>query len=144
MTQQQIAENYVRENLPELMELSFGCLVEKYGSRFTWLHMETDMQSMNLCTYMQFSTMHQVRETVEGVEQFKIIGHPIQLQHWLRVLELLKVETQIQFGTNSVWVRRSGIRIPAKPQGECVKFNLTTGSPSTESDYEAFNDIVKT
>jgi hypothetical protein len=106
------AENYIREKLPELMELSEGCVIQK----------QTILQ----------------RNSV-SVGEDKIIGHPIQLQHWLRVLD----EGVKQEGYYYYMFDGSFHYEPfGKPQHVLFWFNPKTGQPATEADYKAFNEIV--
>lgn len=58
----------------------------------------------------------------------------IELQHWLRVLGERRwryINQGTYFGAYN-------------NDNDCeeIKFNLTTGQPATEADYQAFNDIV--
>lgn len=143
MTQQQIAENYVRGELPELMELSKGCETSKGKVVGTFESEGRYSYVMGSFSTRWDGTRGDATCPRYDRKDFTIIGHPIQLQHWLRVLELLKREVEIVFGTNSLWVRKRGFRIPEKPQSEWIKFNLTMGSPNGEENYKAFNDIVR-
>lgn len=135
----QKAEQYVREQLPELMELSFGCEVEvrllpnpeknvhKLVADFTG-----DLKKNGLPKVASFFEVHEYGG-LGGDCMTKIIGHPIQLQHWLRVLEQ-KVANKIAF---------IGDQISVYEEDEWeVIFNLTTGQPATEVDFKAFCDIV--
>ncbi len=57
-----------------------------------------------------------------------------QLQHWLSVMmgmEILFIDQGTYFGAYD-----------NKTDEELVKFNLTTGQPATEADYQAFCEIV--
>ena len=76
------------EKCPELLELKFGCEVQKYGTIFTWLHMVTDENSMSRCTYVNMKTgqLHQVLETISGVEEFHILGREPSLADVLRAI----------------------------------------------------------
>lgn len=134
MNEKEKAEAYVRSKCPELMELSFGCHV--YTGRFSAEQVVLDNDGKELM----------VRSTVNGIIQdykfkemhnLKIIGHPIQLQHWLRVLGEVcdKEYTYILEGPElSAWHEAT--------ETVAFVFNLTTGQPATEADYQAFNQIV--
>jgi hypothetical protein len=131
------AEATVREKLPELMELSFGCVVVHLSEEFR--------EPQNLCTVIGTDLMagsgKLKLQEADGfvdytiIEELKIIGHPIQLQHWLRVL-----------GTHKTWLFLDIDTLVVFDDPEydvqLMKFDLTTGQPDSEADYKAFNDIV--
>ena len=56
-----------------------------------------------------------------------------QLQHWLRILDKVK--------PNSIWCNDGNIYFNNLLTRE-VKFNLTTGQPATEADYQALAEIL--
>ena len=58
----------------------------------------------------------------------------IQLQHWLRVLEITDVK--YRYLNTDLW---HGLVVDS---GVDLKFNLTTGQPATEEDYKALLEIV--
>jgi len=72
---------------------------------------------------------YDVKATVLG--EYKIIGHPIQLQDWLAVLgsDYNPHRRIVSFNCDTCSV-------------DGVEFNLTTGQPATEADYKTFNDLV--
>jgi len=162
MTEQQKAEAYVREKLPELMELSDGCVVlmsyrdmhhneggsEEWGEmegKHTGVYFEDRILSkaFELTDYdrlMQSDFKDGVYIDNEGdVEEtrIKIIGHPIQLQHWLRVLPTNTYYSKCI----SVSSRSKTMRLDTD-RGLSVSFNLTKGQPATEADFRSFNDIM--
>lgn len=61
---------------------------------------------------------------------------PLALQHWLRVLagKGCRCDTGMDVISMSVYGGKGG--------DYSVVFNLTTGQPATEADYQAFCDIV--
>lgn len=125
---QQKAEAYVREQLPELMELSFGCEVEcnvmgkALRMRVDGCEVEVNGNGVKIDSdCYDFN-----------VKEGKIIGHPIQLQHWLRVLGEIYVSSLL-----TCMVHKDGIFTLLG-----LQFNLTTGQPATEEDYKAFCEIV--
>lgn len=63
----------------------------------------------------------------------EIIGHPIQIQHWLRVLP--KYHLELGATANFLYAEYSGT-------DKTVSINLTTGQPATEVDYQAIADIL--
>jgi hypothetical protein len=132
-TEQQTAEAYVRSQIPELMELSMGCLV--YTGTFSPLQHVLDADEDTLI----------VSSTVNGlVQEYKrkdianlfVVGHRIQLQHWLI---LLKNIDRIERHTEN---RLCVYLYLGNKQYQKIMFSLTTGQPATEADYKAFNDIV--
>lgn len=146
--EQQKAEAYVRKAIPELMELSFGCVVRTWRMGAKRINEDLVVLSYKKVTDKigikdQLKTLNpkgnqeiwgNVFEDVPAREvNFKILGHPIQLQHWLRVL-----------GNGTYWYDTDTntlnyLRYQSQPS---IAFNLTTGQPATEADYKAFNDIV--
>lgn len=151
-TYKQKAEQYVREKCPELMELSFGCEVDTvyydYGSdsdylaRMTIAGTHNGLRNEYVCSYKGESGY--VRSFGVGTDHFaitEIIGHPIQLQHWLRVLEEEGAWLDFLYNVGGFHVRRSYGML--KEPTAYVEFNLSTGQPATETDYQAFCEIVE-
>ena len=138
-TEKQKAEAYVRQQIPELMELSFGCEVKRaFGDNIGAICKITGKSLIS--SLMWKTTDHESVENCEMQEsQFEIIGHPIQLQHWLRVFK----DGNMDFcspAENVLSVRESyGVE---KAPTDWINFNLTTGQPATEADFKAFNEIV--
>lgn len=131
MTNKEKAEAYVRSQLPELMELSAGCMIalENYdGLRVVDVGVKGN--DAILCYDLNDGSVETNYKTDKSL---RIIGHPIQLQHWLRVL-----------GTKGIYEiqNRETLIITMHGTGGRIVFNLTTGQPATEADYKAFNDIV--
>lgn len=131
MNEKQKAEAYVRSKLPELMELSFGCHV--YTGRFSAEQVVLDNDGKELM----------VRSTVNGLIQdykfkemhnLKIIGHPIQLQHYLQILDEIADKQKVIYRLINCRVLYFGKVI--------VKFHQKTGQPEDEEDWKAFNQIV--
>ena len=136
-TEQQKAEAYVRTQIPELMELSFGCVLEVQNyvvtvtlleDRRTWTWIPENGEPLS-----DFFGLAGSKVFFDEKHIKKIIGHPIQLQHWLRVLGLVKgFSCSYSYGGN---------RFLVMFDDGAIYFN-TDGQPSTEADYKAFNDIV--
>lgn len=130
-TYQEQAETYVRQQLPELMELSFGCEVQDKYSKVKYK--ATDVpHPMEGFSHWDFVPL-QGFESAQNTLSYEIIGHPIQLQHWLTAINLppnSKIEnyTDNRFG---VWTGK--VR---------VFFDRKSGQPATEADYQAFCEIV--
>ena len=138
MKQQQKAEAYVREKLPELMELSFGCVLEVQNyvvtvtlleDRRTWTWIPENGEPLS-----DFFGLAGSKVFFDEKHIKKIIGHPIQLQHWLRLLrEHFGRPSKLNLLTNSLEIEDSGLY---------MQFDLDTGQPASEADYRAFNQIV--
>ena len=141
MTEQLKAEAYVREQRPALMELTKGCILSKqhYGKEVFGQLLEKTNGGDILGVVFWFNG----RKTAlkELVPAHKIIGHPINLQDWLGVLGSV-------CGLNKVGIDAEGYCVikPIYKERENgdkgLFFNLTTGQPATEADYQAFNEIV--
>lgn len=141
MTPRETAEAYVRTKLPELMELSFGCEVQ---------HKE-DPDDHHFIFHCSESHPFLFVAKTDGTSgayldfdkrEYKIIGHPIQLQHWLRVLP--KRGLFLDASANFLYLKYT----PGEPHnprraGMSFEINLTTGQPATEADYKSFNSIVQ-
>jgi len=124
MTEQLKAEAWVRSQRPALMKLSFGCEVELQVAPFQPNNFVLTPRG----TYV-IAGYYDVKATVLG--EYKIIGHPIQLQDWLAVLgsDYNPHRRIVSFNCDTCSV-------------DGVEFNLTTGQPATEADYKTFNDLV--
>ena len=143
MTEKQKALDYVREKCPELKELSFGCIID-WGLVGSGIKGSTTSKR----PYAWFD--HADDEDVLTPDKLKknpyvkeIIGHQPQLQHWLRVLslkEILNIDGLSMSASNFV-VTTDGIAINDNGM-HLMKFDLTTGQPATEEDYQKFNEIV--
>ena len=136
MTEQLKAEKFVREAIPELMELTFGCEVTYKGS--------VGVPKINMCATVLRTTASGSIEIYTSYTQYKekdeltIIGHPINLQDWLAVLEKLDTNYHLSF---------EGQIMEYNPEDGTLHltgiwFDMDTGQPATEADYKAFNDIV--
>ncbi len=140
------AEQYVRSQLPELMELSFGCeCTEVDGRRAIFLGEKVDNGRGFNWPYCFLSYIDGEPYTLGQNYAGEIIGHPIQLQHWLRVLEksingceaMLSVDGMLYEMRNE-----KGWDAGQYRHYLGIDFNLTTGQPATEADYQAFCNIV--
>jgi len=139
MTEQLKAEAYVRSQRPALMKLTFGCEVIVAGIAKDNPGCEHDVvvdvrkDEHGRIGMGYFGHVHPDDFTV-------IIGHPIQLQDWLAVLgedfffrksrNVLALISNKYFGIANSTV---------KP---VMLFNLTTGQPATQQDYQSFNEIT--
>lgn len=136
-TYQEKAEAYVRQQLPELMELSFGCeilvnLSQGGGEKAVLVGKTPHL------VHWSWAKHHDNKSSFVGSElddRIVIIGHPIQLQHWLNCLHpKIGPDAKIE-----AWI---GNRIKIWTGKTKILFNLTTGQPATEQDYQAFCEIV--
>ena len=133
MTEQLKAEAYAREQRPALMELSFGCRV-KYGTSYTTVWQVLLAENSKEPNHYNTVDVRGASNYLRDIQSSEIIGHPINLQDWLAVLEDAKPGNSYVFQHGS---------LVYKPENKIVMdFNLTTGQPATEADYKAFNDIV--
>jgi len=139
MTEQLNAEKFVREAIPELMELSFGC--EVIGGAFS-KPMIYKFYGVDTSKYGRGEDGHHLvyKDRAGGsfqsdcIRTSKIIGHPINLQDWLAVLDIAKPGNSYYFQHGSLIY---------KPENKIVMdFSMETGQPSSPADYKAFNDIV--
>jgi len=139
MTEQLKAEKFVREAIPELMELTFGCRV-KYGTSYTTVWQVLLAENSKEPNHYNTVDVRGASNYLRDIQSSEIIGHPIQLNDWLAVLDG-QLDTCGKF-----YVIKRGERIGEdETEDEVVaifNFNLTTGQPATQADFKAFNDIV--
>lgn len=158
----------MRQQLPELMELSFGCRFRvKKNSKYEELGVEEGtyislfdfefdsehlQKALNLTTALRIDLygMQTTDYAVAKVVPFpfkalndngniEIIGHPIQPHHWLRVLKRNQGKYLVYIDEDGeCYGLLSGEHRPF----HLLSFNLTTGQPATEEDYQAFCEIV--
>lgn len=76
---------------------------------------------------------------LEDITAWEILGHPPQLQHYLRVLATTKRGAMSTVGVLDGRVRDG---LGMTPQSYYMTFNLTTGAPATEEDAEAFIKLL--
>lgn len=116
------------------MELSFGCVVDMGVRGKT-----TIISSWN----GSHTADGFAGATQEDLERsgYKIIGHPIQLQHWLRVFGEECDITPCMYDPEDDGESILALEVHAYCS-RTMYFNLTTGQPATEADYKAFNEIV--
>ena len=139
MTEQLKAEAYAREQRPALMELSFGCRV-KYGTSYTTVWQVLLAENSKEPNHYNTVDVRGASNYLRDIQSSEIIGHPINLQDWLAVLEDEIADILVFDGVAKVQVGEEYTE-----KGKVLSrifFNLTTGQPATEADYKAFNDIV--
>lgn len=78
---------------------------------------------------MENKSIEYVRTTL-GLAEDEQLG----LHHWLRVLSTVEYPTE--------WLANDET-LSGRIDGTFVVFNLTTGQPASESDYRAFNEIIR-
>lgn len=133
------AEAYVRSKIPELMELSFGCEVQITNSEL-WRLVGG---KVTVGGGYRAHAGHSYIDVAELDCQIKkgnaeIIGHPIQLHHWLRVLAHIADFTIELYAITD----ECDVNVRKNDRKYCIKINLSTGQPATEEDYTAFLTIV--
>ena len=146
---QQRCEEYLREQLPELMELSFGCEIDVLVN-------EIGLESGYVGKYKLLSSNYETI-TVSGVKtkclslrkmcegnDWKIIGHPIHLEHWLRVLAINKdgeIDVHSSKHLGEAHIAGISLYVQPDPDEDFIKFNLLTGQPTPES-YQPLADLL--
>ena len=134
MKEQLKAEKFVLEAIPEMMELSFGCRV-KYGTSYTTVWQVLLAENSKEPNHYNTVDVRGASNYLRDIQSSEIIGHPINLQDWLAVLEDAKPGNSYVFQHGS---------LVYKPENKIVMdFNLTTGQPATEADYASFCAIMK-
>jgi len=141
MTEQLKAEAYVREQRPALMELTRGCVfTSKYNRnlRIEFTSKSTTTGKMNPGKHWEGILLNKNgkgRKCKFPVDTGEIIGHQPQLQDWLAVFndKLITFVVKASIGLAELGVNEGNT---------IISFNLTTGQPATESDYQAFNEIT--
>ena len=144
MTEQLKAEAYVREQRPALMELTRGCVfTSKYNRnlRIEFTSKSTTTGKMNPGKHWEGILLNKNgkgRKCKFPVDTGEIIGHPINLQDWLAVLEKLDTNYHLSF---------EGQIMEYNPEDGTLHltgiwFDMDTGQPATEADFKIFNEIV--
>ena len=137
---QQRCEEYVRKEIPELMELSFGCeatlpdgeLIKVLGDSLSEATYKEDK-----CEVYYLYNWESGRSDCHmwcAKKDLKIIGHPIHLEHWLRVLEE-------KFGDwNDICLRDEYLSLCVDGStDDWIDFSTVTGQPN---DYKALADLL--
>lgn len=146
MNYKEKAEAYVREKLPELMELSPGCVVGHESSKDNRYVIDFSFQPEGeVKQWALHSELEQDQATITDKYMKNhmdyLYGHPIQLQHWLKILDMLEESRK----PTHHWAVNSFGECDSTDdllKGEFMfKFNLTTGQPATEVDYQALCNI---
>jgi len=136
MTNIEKAKQLVRDRIPELKELSFGCEVQYKNA--TWDRM-TVLFKQNDGVYTSLEPNQPRKEHL-----FKIIGHEPQLQHYMQVMgdyfRFLNQGERLGFDRDDVVPLKQMVAWHEK--GEVVFFDLKTGQPATEEDAEKFIRLV--
>ena len=113
------AEQYVREQLPELKETYKDAL-------YVYVRNGAGKDSYSdVCDYID--------EYPQWI--------PLELQHWLRVSHSYRLLTEGEEYFSGNYVPAGQLLMWHEKAG-CIFFNLTTGQPATPEDYQAFCNIV--
>ena len=142
-------EKRIRELVPELQELSFGCEVfniEENQKEIVWLT-NLDMSKPEVYTnktYPQYQASYRFTfdEDASGYE-YKILGHPIQLHH---VLQAIRDSSGYRFKQGYIGITANGqfIDVDADKLGTEIMWNLT--KPYSEQSQEVkdfIGEIIK-
>ena len=133
ITEKDKAEAYVRSQIPELMELSFGCEVRDKYSKVKYIATDKPHQMYGFPIW-DFVPL-QGFENAQNTLSYEIIGHPIQPHHWLKCL--------VEATKDNHWMLNArGEMVNMKNFGNRHFKNeyLIIG---TERFYKAFNSIVR-
>ena len=147
MTNKQQAEQLVRERVPELLELSFGCEVKyKNADSDTVLTVSGDTYEVEYakgCIFVPIANRDPERGGVE-IRTIEIIGHKPQLQHYLAVLGDTHIMGSIKVSGsgNFLLVEVYEYNRYGDAPIQTIKFSANTGAPASESDAEAFINLV--
>ena len=142
MTEKEKAEAYVREQRPALMELSEGCVV-KVGEYTYALDSNWKIETREYAHVNEYRVITNSFNEWTKIDEdnFTIIGHPIKLNDWLAVLR-----QSIEYSHHYHMYLDGGVaKLIAWKNGTdepLFTFNMETGQPATEADYQAFNEIV--
>lgn len=85
----------IREKLPHLQELSFGCAIRRFEKNylFAWLYVDedTDKMMMSLLSMDWQEYIGLISVWQEG--KYEILWHPIQINDWLGLLEWYMIDS---------------------------------------------------
>ena len=150
-TEQEQAEAYVREQRPALMELTEGCLINltRYRDSDKIFKIISVVRKPDKRGFNDKMILHRIKPKAlkssevywNVTEDAVIIGHPINLQDWLAVLNNM---LYIVDGMGNLYLLKMMMnwKVPKIVGEPLLKFNMQTGQPATQQDYKAFNDIV--
>jgi len=148
MTEKLKAEAYVRKQRPALMELSFGCEVKLTVGIVHLVELFCEKDGDFTATFvLDGAGIFKCSYRIDEVENLKIIGHSINLQDWLAVLEKLDtVENPIHVDWCAEWYKKGCLTVTyckGHPMiNKIVTFDFSTGQPNSPEDYKAFNEIT--
>ncbi|PTQ79273.1 hypothetical protein [Nitrosomonas ureae] len=120
-TEQQKAEDFVRhhKDMGHLLNLTWGCEVMVQGNKGVVVNND----------FIQLDTDELI--TIAGaIEIIQVIGHPIKFSDWLSVLGEVETNLTVVLYSQKILI------------GNSLGFDLITGQPETEADYQAFNQMV--
>jgi len=156
MTNIEKAKQLVRDRIPDLKKLSFGCgfqlswegcgtgmNYDDYPADERFIVWNTDDDNMthyeigDLSKDELYEAMNNNRGYAKDLEMMvEIIGHEPQLQHYMQVLKAKNIMHTLE----SDLLRIFEDEMDDKPSQ--IRFNLTTGQPATEEDAKKFISLV--
>jgi hypothetical protein len=148
MNYKQKALDHVRSVCEELMELSFGCEVQKGINSYYIVDYDTDLLGKD-CRYWlrQEDNGYRINcRTADEMKSYKVIGHTPHLEDWLRGIK--DAEKDSDYDWWGITVDGDFIKIDEyNPNGSLsttkVTYNLTKdGENQDGSFYEAYCSIV--
>ena len=127
MNTKQKLDKRIRELVPSLMELSKGCEVEFFGRTLGTIIEKVNDESI----YCDVGSNILKKITTKGI--YKIIGHPIQLQHILLAIEKVNNDEKYVISSTGVFGHIDDV-----DHGEPVKYNLSKSYNDQEEEVHKF------
>lgn len=148
MNYQQIVEDHIRKELPELMELGIGCEVE-----VTWLDGKKETAKYleaNTLTLSEYLDENELRTNGDDCssctfrkDEVKILGHPITIAHYLRVLGNHPTSHHYHMMMDGELILKHWPDFDSVKEKTVLKFNLTTQAPQSEEDYKKLAELFE-
>jgi len=135
MTEQLKAEAWLRSQRPALLELSFGCAVTPINGKGSIAVVTKVYENDTFDAQIEVETGEAeglVTLKAAKIKNCTIIGHPIQLNDWLAVLE---GKVRLDYTIGDIITVYDG-------KDNVIDFDLMTGQPNSPEDYKNFNDIT--
>lgn len=136
MNIKQKVQAYIREQIPELMGLSFGCWVldrkSNVSRRIAGSNSEDEVLIKSIGAIKKYKLL--------DIHDFKIIGHPIHLEHYLRVLNDVKISDAWVIDTEGNLFGQCST--DGSPLDAGCKFSLLTGEPASEDDWVKLSEVL--
>ena len=130
------------------MELSFGCEAILEGGEVVKLlggEISSSIYKEDKCElYYLYDWQHGKSDAHMwcAKKDLEIIGHPIHLEHWLRVLAINKdgeIDVHSSKHLGEAHIAGISLYVQPDPDEDFIKFNLLTGQPT---DYEALAPLL--